>query len=168
MRHGIMGEWLRSFYRHIDKQRRVLLLLDNFSAHLLAVDEAPPPSNIKVVFFPANATSVYRPLDPSDENIDVSDPDLSDIIADLSDDGPTSANDDQDEDYIYGPPTELLSNAKAISHMHEVMEWVQHKEGATEENIRYMESLIGEFTRLQVDRRKQKTLDEMGFLPKRK
>jgi hypothetical protein len=279
MRHGIMGEWLRSFYRHIGKQRRVLLLLDNFSAHLLAVDEAPPPSNIKVVFFPANATSVYQPLDqgiiqnlkhhyrkkwmlwmigmldrnidprermslnytirwiaqawrkdvsdqtirncfikstiigrsdqiegqdqregqdalelgplykqvttkltyegqeampldefldPSDENIDVSDPDLSDIIADLSEDGPTSASDDQDEDYIFGPPPELLSDAKAISHMHEVMEWVQHKEGATEENIRYMESLIGDFTRLQVDGRKQKTLDEMGFLLKRK
>lgn len=58
-----MGEWLRSFYMHIGKQRRVLLLLDNFSAHLLAVDEAPPLSNIEVVFFPANATSVYQPLD---------------------------------------------------------------------------------------------------------
>ncbi|OKP10331.1 CENP-B protein 2 -like protein [Penicillium subrubescens] len=214
MRHGIMGEWLRSFYRHIGKQRRVLLLLDNFSAHLLAINKAPPPSNIKVVFFPANATSVYQPLDqgiiqnlkhhyrkkwmlwkigplykqvttkltyegqeampldefldPSDENIDVSDPDLSDIIADLSEDGLTSASDDQDEDYIFGPPPELLSDAKAISHMHEVMEWVQHKEGAMEENIRYMESLIGDFTRLQVDGRKQKTLDEMGFLLKRK
>ena len=52
--------------------------------------------------------------------------------------------------------------------MHEVMEWVQHKEGATEENIRYMESLIDDFTGLQVDGRKQKTLDEMGFLLKRK
>lgn len=107
-------------------------------------------------------------LDPSDENIDVSDSDLSDIIVYLSEDGPTSASDDQDEDYIYRPPPELLSDAKAISHMHEVMEWVQHKEGATEKNIRYMESLIGDFTRLQVDGRKQKSLDEMGFLLKRK
>lgn len=40
-------------------------------------------------------------LDPSDENIDVSDPDLSDIIADLSEDGPTSASDDQDKEYIW-------------------------------------------------------------------
>jgi hypothetical protein len=48
-------------------------------------------------------------LDPSDENIDVSDPDLSDIIADLSEDGLTSASDDQDEDYIFGPPPELLT-----------------------------------------------------------
>lgn len=69
---------------------------------------------------------------------------------------------------IYGPPLELLSDVKAISHMHEVMEWVQHKEGAMEENIRYMETLIGEFIRLQVDGRKQKTLDDMGFLLKRK
>ncbi|KAJ5102472.1 hypothetical protein N7532_003001, partial [Penicillium argentinense] len=53
---------LRAFYKNIGKQRRVLLLLDNFSAPLCALEDAPPPSNIKVVFFPANATSVYQPL----------------------------------------------------------------------------------------------------------
>jgi hypothetical protein len=63
MRSGIMGEWFRSFYRHIDKQRRVLLLLNNFSAHLCAHEDAPPPANIKVLFFPSNATSIYQPLD---------------------------------------------------------------------------------------------------------
>lgn len=63
MRSGIMGEWFRSFYRHISKQRRVLLLLDNFSAHLCALEDAPPPSNIRVLFFPSNATSIYQPLD---------------------------------------------------------------------------------------------------------
>jgi hypothetical protein len=63
MRSGIMGEWLRAFYKHIGKQRRILLLLDNFSAHLCALEDAPPPSNIEVVFFPAKATSVYLPLD---------------------------------------------------------------------------------------------------------
>jgi hypothetical protein len=40
-----------------------VLLLDNFSAHLSALEYAPPPSNIKVVFLPLNATSVYQPLD---------------------------------------------------------------------------------------------------------
>jgi hypothetical protein len=62
MRCDIMSEWLCAFYKHIGKQRRVLLLMDNFSAHLSALDSAPPPSNIKVLFFPANATSVYQPL----------------------------------------------------------------------------------------------------------
>lgn len=63
MRGNIMAEWLHAFYKHIGKQRRVLLLMDNFKAHLSALDFAPPPSNIKVLFFPANATSVYQPLD---------------------------------------------------------------------------------------------------------
>jgi hypothetical protein len=63
MRHEIMEEWLRNFYLRIGRQRRVLLLLDNFSAHLLALEKAPPSSNIRIVFLPANATSLYQPLD---------------------------------------------------------------------------------------------------------
>lgn len=50
MRSGIMGEWLSSLYQHIGRQRRVLLLRNNFSAHICALDDAPPPSNIKVLF----------------------------------------------------------------------------------------------------------------------
>lgn len=63
MRSGIIVEWLSSFYRHISQQRRVLLLLDNFSAHLLGLETTPAPPNIKVLFLPANATSIYQPLD---------------------------------------------------------------------------------------------------------
>jgi hypothetical protein len=63
MRHEIMEQWLRTFYLRIGRQRRVLLLMDNFSAHLVALEKAPPPSNIRIVFFPANATSIYQPLD---------------------------------------------------------------------------------------------------------
>lgn len=63
MRHEIMEQWLRTFYLRIGRQRRVLLLMDNFSAHLLALEKAPPPSNIRIVFLPANATSLYQPLD---------------------------------------------------------------------------------------------------------
>lgn len=50
-----------STYGSVD--RRALLLMDNFSAHLVALEKAPPPSNIRIVFFPANATSIYQPLD---------------------------------------------------------------------------------------------------------
>ena len=63
MRSRIMKEWLHLFYKHIGKQRRVLLLLDNFSVHLYTLEDAPPPPNIRVLFFPANATSIYQPLD---------------------------------------------------------------------------------------------------------
>jgi hypothetical protein len=58
-----MGEWFRSVLKYIGKQRRVLLLLDNFSAHLCALEDAPPPSNIKGLFIPPNTTSIYQPLD---------------------------------------------------------------------------------------------------------
>lgn len=63
MRHEIIEEWLRNFYLRIGRQRCVLLLLDNFSAHLVALKKAPPPSNISVIFLPANATSLFQPLD---------------------------------------------------------------------------------------------------------
>lgn len=64
MRGDIICEWLSAFYKHIGKQRPLLLLMDNFSAHLSALDYTPPPSNIKVLFFPANATSVLSAIIP--------------------------------------------------------------------------------------------------------
>jgi hypothetical protein len=102
-------------------------------------------------------------LNPSDEN-DADETDLSDIVLDLSggDDG-----DDQDEEYISGPPPDLPSGATVIDSMQEALLWAQHQEGTTEENIRQIECLIGLFTRLQVDGRKQKTLEEMNFLKRK-
>ncbi|KAJ5240486.1 DDE-domain-containing protein [Penicillium citrinum] len=227
MRSGIMKEWLDSFYKHIGKQRRVLLLLDNFSAHLCALEDTPPPPNIRVLFFPANATSIYQPLDqgiiqnlkhhyrrkwmlwmncfdkstitgrtsqiegqpevlqlddlyqsltsklsgsaqeimpldnfldPSDEN-NVDKLDLSDIILDITASGDGDGDDENDE-YIFGPPPDLPSSAAVIYGMKDALLWAQHQEGTTEENIRQIEGLIGIFTRLQVDRREQKTLEE--------
>jgi DDE superfamily endonuclease/Fission yeast centromere protein N-terminal domain/Tc5 transposase DNA-binding domain len=58
----IMVEWLYSFYTHIGL-RRVLLLMDNFSAHIKAIELAPPPENIRIQWLPPNATSVFQPLD---------------------------------------------------------------------------------------------------------
>jgi len=54
-----MADWLRSFYSYVGRTRRILLLIDNFLAYLLGLEDAPPPANIKVVFFPPNATSIY-------------------------------------------------------------------------------------------------------------
>ena len=59
----IMREWLLSFYSHVGGNRTILLLLDNFRAHIQGLELAPPPSNIRVQFLPANSTSLYQPLD---------------------------------------------------------------------------------------------------------
>jgi hypothetical protein len=59
----IMSEWLKAFYLHIGTERKVLLTMDNFSAHKSAVEETPPPANIQIRFLPANSTSLYQPLD---------------------------------------------------------------------------------------------------------
>jgi DDE superfamily endonuclease. len=58
-----MREWLLSFYSHIGIQRSVLLLMDNFSAHLQGVELTPPPSNIRIQWLPTNTTNIYQPLD---------------------------------------------------------------------------------------------------------
>ena len=58
----VMREWLTSFYAHVNS-RYVLLLMDNFSAHISGVELAPPPPNIKIQWLPANSTSKFQPLD---------------------------------------------------------------------------------------------------------
>lgn len=63
MTSAIMKDWLLSFYAHIGESRTVVLLLDNFRAHTHGVELAPPPSNIRIYFLPANSTSLYQPLD---------------------------------------------------------------------------------------------------------
>jgi DDE superfamily endonuclease len=70
MNEQVMIAWLQSFYDHVkhtynsdNSTRSVVLLLDNFSAHIKAVTNCPPPSNIKILFLPKNSTSIYQPLD---------------------------------------------------------------------------------------------------------
>lgn len=58
----LMREWLLAFYSHIGS-RTVLLLMDNFKAHVEGIELAPPPSNIRIQWLPANSTSLYQPLD---------------------------------------------------------------------------------------------------------
>ena len=63
MNSTIMVEWLQAFYVHVGSTRDILLTMDNFSAHALALELAPPPSNIRICWLPPNATSRYQPLD---------------------------------------------------------------------------------------------------------
>ena len=65
MNHYIMLEWLRWFDKRAG--RPVLLLMDNFSAHELAVqlikESDQPLKWTQTEWFPANTTSVFQPLD---------------------------------------------------------------------------------------------------------
>jgi len=54
-------EWLKAFYTFI-RSNRVLLLMDNFSAHIAAIKLSPPPANIRIQWLPANSTSITQPL----------------------------------------------------------------------------------------------------------
>jgi hypothetical protein len=59
---SITEEWLHAFYEHVG-DRNVLLVLDNFSAHIQGLAEAPPPTNIRVQFVPGNSSTIIQPLD---------------------------------------------------------------------------------------------------------
>jgi hypothetical protein len=94
-------------------------------------------------------------LNPSDEN-DVAEPDLSDIIADLSNDGHSDSA--QDDEYISGPPVDVPSSTEAINSIQNAILWAQHQEGTTEQDIRRVEDIERLFVRLQMDGKKQRTL----------
>ncbi|KAF2179192.1 DDE-domain-containing protein [Zopfia rhizophila CBS 207.26] len=57
-----MADWLRTFYCYIGS-RQVLLIMDNFSAHIIALELAPPLVNIYIKLLPKNSTSMFQPLD---------------------------------------------------------------------------------------------------------
>ena len=67
MNHKIMEEYLYWFNQEMKKQgKHALLLMDNFSAHEVAVEllgGSDSLTNTKVMWLPPNATSIYQPLD---------------------------------------------------------------------------------------------------------
>jgi hypothetical protein len=273
MRQDIMEEWLRAFYARIPIHKKALLLLDNASPHIAGLKNIPPPRHIKVVFFPANATSVYQPLDQgiiqnfkhhyrkkwirwmiaildrgldpkvrmnlsytlfwisqvwktsiSDQTINncfikstlirpktkietktdsqlVSEPGLSgeiqtlynEVIEKLGNDDiipfdqfldpieeDIASEDETDGQDIYidtesseiqdidenWPPPELPSNSDVLGYLQDILLWVGSKEKSTLDHIRQVESLISEFSRIQVDEKRQVTLEDMGWIPK--
>ena len=65
MDHNIMVQWLKAFVQRM-RGRKVLLLMDNFGAHCLAVDmmrESGGLENVTIKWLPPNATSIHQPLD---------------------------------------------------------------------------------------------------------
>jgi hypothetical protein len=67
MNHHIMKEYLYWLDREMrTKGNRALLLMDNFSAHELAMEQIGEEANLtntKVMWLPQNATSIHQPLD---------------------------------------------------------------------------------------------------------
>ena len=68
MNHHIMKEYLRWFDAQLRIQNKhALLLMDNFSAYELAVEQIEEMTtlltNTKVIWLPPNATSIHQPLD---------------------------------------------------------------------------------------------------------
>ena len=65
----IFKEWLSAFKSHVLRHkphRKVLLLIDGFSAHLYGLrewEEEPGQAGIRVELLPENATSLYQPID---------------------------------------------------------------------------------------------------------
>ena len=59
----VMREWLASFYSHVGTTRPILLLMEDFHAHVEGVNLAPPPTNIRIQWLPVNASgALYQPL----------------------------------------------------------------------------------------------------------
>jgi hypothetical protein len=63
MNQFVIAEWLTAFYKHVGSTRRILLTMDNFSAHIVALESTPPPDNIRIIWLPPNSTSRYQALD---------------------------------------------------------------------------------------------------------
>jgi DDE superfamily endonuclease len=63
---SIYTEWLRWFNERM-RNRKVLLLIDSFSAHQAGIDLTEDLgyalTNVRIEFLPTNATSVCQPLD---------------------------------------------------------------------------------------------------------
>jgi hypothetical protein len=65
MNHKIMEEYLLWFDQEMRKQgKNALLLMDDFSAHEVAVEQLNGSlTNTKVMWLPPNATAIHQPLD---------------------------------------------------------------------------------------------------------
>jgi hypothetical protein len=99
-------------------------------------------------------------LDPSDENeapeLDIhEEPQVGEHIYSASE------GENAEDEYISGPPPELPSNSDVLGYLQDILLWVGNKEKGTQNHIRQIEGLIDDFTRIQIDEKRQMTLDDM-------
>jgi hypothetical protein len=66
---------------------------------------------------------------------------------------------------IFGPPLDILSRVEAIEYMHKALQFAQHQDGITEKDLRDIERIGYLFSRLEINRRKQRRVDDY-FRPK--
>lgn len=62
-----------------------------------------------------------------------------------------------------GPSPELPSNTAILGYLHDILLWAGNKETSTPEQIRQIEGLIRDLSRVQVDEKRQVTLDDMTW-----
>src|ERR1700710_339154 len=67
--------------------------------------------------------------------------------------------------YIFGSPPNILSRVEAVEYIDKALQFAQHQEGITERDLRDLERIGHLFSRLQIDGRKQKKVDDY-FGPK--
>ncbi|KAJ5543916.1 hypothetical protein N7494_005195 [Penicillium frequentans] len=59
-----------------------------------------------------------------------------------------------------GPSPELPSNTAILGYLHDILLWAGNKQSSTPEHIRQIEGLIRDFSRVQIDEKRQVTLDD--------
>lgn len=80
------------------------------------------------------------------------------LSTDIEDDLP-----DPDKEYIFRPRPEVPTDEVILQHLSDLSLWAAHRERYTEEDMVSIKALTKAFKKLEADRKKQKTLLEMGF-----
>jgi F0F1-type ATP synthase gamma subunit len=104
-------------------------------------------------------------INPSDEDTITAEPNLDDIIVTLGNDEAEDPEHEPNEEYIFGPEQDNLSDAVVIRYLSDISLYATQREGCTDEDLASIDALMKVFTKLEQHGKKQKTLMEMGFKP---
>ncbi|KAJ5289239.1 hypothetical protein N7478_002269 [Penicillium angulare] len=58
---------------------------------------------------------------------------------------------------------EILSNSEVMVYLQGILLWAGSKEKSTSDYIRQIESLISDFSRIQMEEKRQVTMEDMGW-----
>lgn len=81
-------------------------------------------------------------LNPSNEDINTSDPELDDIIFTPDSEDTDDTLLDPDQDYIYRPRPDIPSDTVILQHLSDLSLWAAQREGCTKENIASIDALL--------------------------